>query len=61
MSDLASIESLEVALTRCRKKAVALGNECLAYLLDMAILEARTMNRARRAAGTAQREHLGAE
>jgi hypothetical protein len=50
MSDLASIESLEIALARCRKKADALGNEYLAYLLDMAILEARSISRARRGA-----------
>jgi hypothetical protein len=50
MSDLTSIEKLEIALARCRKKADALGNEYLAYLLDMAILEARSISRARRGA-----------
>ncbi len=55
MSDLASIESLEIALARCRKKADALGNEYLAYLLDMAILEARSISRARRRVERAER------
>jgi hypothetical protein len=55
MSDLASIESLEIALARCRKKADALGNVYLAYLLDMAILEARSISRARRGAEGAER------
>lgn len=55
MSDLASIESLEIALARCRKKADALANEYLVYLLDMAILEARSISRARRGTDTAER------
>jgi hypothetical protein len=55
MSDLASIESLEIALARCRKKADALANEYLAYLLDMAILEARSISRAHRGTETAER------
>jgi hypothetical protein len=55
MSDLASIDSLEIALSRCRKRADALGNEYLAYLLDMAILEARSISRARRGAERAER------
>jgi hypothetical protein len=55
MSELASIESLETALVRCRKKADALGNEYLAYLLDMAILEARSIGRVRQGAERAER------
>lgn len=63
MSDLASIESLEIALARCRKKADALGNEYLAYLaylLDMAILEARSISRARWGTDTAERSEASA-
>ena len=55
MSDLASIESLEIALARCRKKADPLGNEYLAYLLDMAILEARSISRACKGVERAER------
>jgi hypothetical protein len=55
MSDLASIESLEISLARCRRKADALGSEYLAYLLDMAILEARSISRARRGVEKAER------
>jgi len=54
MSELASVESLEFALTRCRKKAVALGSESLVYLLDMAILEIGLISVARRVADSAQ-------
>jgi hypothetical protein len=56
MSELASAESIEFALARCRKKAVALGSESLVYLLDMAILEAGLISLALRAADAGQKE-----
>ena len=37
MSELAMVESIEIALARCHKKADALGDELLVYLINMAI------------------------
>jgi len=37
ISELAMVESIEIALARCHKKADALGDELLVYLINMAI------------------------
>src|SRR5271157_5699710 len=57
MLELASGEFLEIALSRCRKEAVTLGDELLVYLIDMAIFQIRTISLAISAADTRQNKH----
>lgn len=56
MSDLAAVESVEIGLARCRRKAITFGDQLLVYLIDIAISQARTKSIALCAADMAQGE-----
>lgn len=41
MSQSEGLKSIETSLQHCRNLATAIGEDCLAYFIDMAITEAR--------------------